>query len=154
VTPTTPANSLLLATVSVAANATSILTANITQQANAAMNRPAPKFVANSNVLTGTNPATLLANNSIVPIIQAGTVVCTTDVNGFTNFAWPQAFPNALWTAVITNGDDGATGKNVMLTLGSAASNQTTCYFNAAVSNTGNGYANLPVRCNFIAIGY
>jgi hypothetical protein len=114
-----------------------------------------PKVWANTNVASGSGSSLLtnLQSGAVIPIIQAGSVVCTTDVNGYTNFTFPQAFPNGLMSVVITNGDNNATGKGVYLTLGSAASNTTTCYF-AAVQAGGAGYANLPVRCNYVAVGW
>lgn len=111
-------------------------------------------LVAN-NVHAGSNAGLQagLAAKSIIPIIQAGSVVITTDGNGYGNFQWPQVFPNGVIACVISNGDDLATGKNVSVSMGSASITTSTCFVNAVVTNTGAGWAS-PFRCDFIAIGW
>jgi hypothetical protein len=107
----------------------------------------APRVGSASGLLTN------LQSGAVVPIIQGGTVVVTTDVNGYGNFAFPQAFPNGLICWVGMNADDVATGTNVFITQGSAGVSLTTAYFNAWKA-TGSAYANQAIRLDWIAMGW
>lgn len=94
-----------------------------------------------------------ISANTTFPIFQAGSVVVTTDVNGYGNFAWPIAFPNGVISCVACNGDDNATGPGVFVTLGSASINKTTCYINAWRA-TNAAWASNPIRVDYWAVGW
>lgn len=112
-----------------------------------------PKVWANGNVHAGSASSLLsnLQSGAVVPIIQAGSVTITPDANGYSNFNFPQPFPNGLIAAVATNGDNNATGKQYMVNLGSAASNATTLYFN--INANGTPWTAL-CRIDYIAVGW
>lgn len=78
-------------------------------------------------------------------IIQAGSVVATTNAVGDFFFEWPEAFPTAILSVQLTSGDNvvhnGAIALRNVTTL-------TTCHANA------DGLTSVGVRCDYIAIGY
>lgn len=113
-----------------------------------------PIEVLCNNARVGTsNPLSLLQSGMIRPIIQAGTVVVTTDVNGYSNFAFPVPFPNGVFCWVGMNGDDLATGDTVFVTQGTAGTSLTTAYFNAWKSS-GSAWASNSFRLDWVAIGW
>jgi hypothetical protein len=113
-----------------------------------------PKVWANNpRVGSSSGLLTNLQSGAVVPIIQAGTIVVTTDANGYGNFAFPQAFPNGLLSWVGMNADDVATGTNVFISQGSAGVSLSTAYFNAWKA-TGSPYASQSIRIDWIAIGW
>lgn len=113
-----------------------------------------PKVWANNpHVGSASNLLTNLQSGAYVPIIQCGTIVCTTDANGYSNFLFPQAFPNGVMFWVGMNADDVATGTKVFITQGSANATLTTAYFNAWIAG-GTQYASQSIRLDYIAIGW
>jgi hypothetical protein len=113
-----------------------------------------PKFWANNpHVGSASNLLTNLQSGAIVPIFQGGTIVCTTDANGYSNFTFPQAFPNGLFFWMAMNADDVATGTNVFITQGSANATLSTAFFNAWKAS-GSAYASQSIRLDWFAAGW
>lgn len=179
VDPAAPANSLILARVAVAANATTITNANITDLrpqgvlfSNAAANiQPlAAAAAAGSNArgaladhvhaLNGL--MTLFAAGSAIfgttpslattkMLIQGGNVVVTTNASGDASFNFPTPFPTGLLTVILTPGDIGVGGSFAVNFV--TGTNATSVAFRVYT-----GYpsvlATASSRVNWIAIGW
>lgn len=99
-------------------------------------------------------------------LIQAGTVVRTTDASGYSRFSWPKPFPNGLLTVTLTAGDDWANGRVAFFNVagrttlwGSAGTGNLSevVYVMQASDTAGNNWGKRPNtnhRVNFIAIGW
>ncbi len=97
-----------------------------------------------------TNPAATVLPEAVPPagsrfIIQAGSVVPTTNAAGDFSFEWPEAFPTGILSVQLTSGDSDAHLGAIVLR---SATTLTTCHASAV------GRASAPVRCDYIAIGY
>jgi hypothetical protein len=108
----------------------------------------------NPHVGSSSGLLTNLQSGAYVPIMQGGTVVCTTDANGFSNFAFPQAFPSGLMFWVGMNADDVATGTGVFISQGSANSTLTTAFFHARNATSNANYASQSIRLDWFAMGW
>lgn len=148
--PTAPANTLVLANVAVAANATSIGNANITQKATAGVVPVQPAVRAASTAVgSATNLLANLQNNAITPIIQAGTQIVTTGSDGAGSFAYPVPFPNGVISITVVNGDHSTGGAEVFSVAGSPYTQSTTTLYMHTSAN-----AVVTRRVNWIAIGW
>lgn len=151
--PAIPSNAKAVAWITVPANASSILNANITQLAVAGL--PAvPKVRASAAVAgSATNLLSNLTNNAVTPITQCGTYVGVTDGAGNIAITYPVAFPNGLMTAVAMSGDSAAGGNG--LTLQSSADfTQTTSTLYLKASTSAGPKISSTLRFNWIAIGW
>lgn len=148
--PPAPANTLVLANVAVAANATSIGNANITQKATAGVVPVQPAVRAASTAVgSATNLLANLQNNAITPIIQAGTQIVTTGSDGAGSFAYPVPFPNGVISITVVNGDHSTGGAEVFSVAGSPYTQSTTTLYMHTSAN-----AVVTRRVNWIAIGW
>lgn len=86
-------------------------------------------------------------------LIQAGTVVVTTNGAGGWGISYWTAFPNGLLAVSVGNGDYAAAANVLVLPAGNAE-NRSGVEGLATVANTGGGFANSLLRINFIAIGF
>ena len=114
--------------------------------------------------LFGASPA---PNNSAL-LMQAGSIVHSSDASGYARITWPKPFPNGLLTVVATNGDDWALSMGGLTVAGSgnpvfgteAIGNKTSWVY--VIHGYATGYndgplirkANLWHRINWIAIGW
>lgn len=76
-------------------------------------------------------------------LVQAGSVVSTTNIYGIYSVTYPTPFPNGVLTVITNNGDN--TGPTSTFTLGA-----TTSLFYVVFP----GAASVPARCNYLAIGW
>lgn len=93
-----------------------------------------------------------ILNGLFQPILQVGSDVVATDVNGYGNLPFPTPFPNGLIAAVAVNGDDNATGPGYDITLGSATSGPSYLYINCSRGTT--AWSNHNVRVDWFALGW
>jgi hypothetical protein len=108
--PAIPANGILLAYVAVAANATSIVNANITDKriwaAGLGGVTTATGLPIGVQVIPGT-PSNGTYSNNFPLILQAGvSPSLTTNSSAQTAFTYPSAFPNGVMSIVVTTNND------------------------------------------------
>lgn len=89
-------------------------------------------------------------------LIQAGSVIQTTDGNGYCRLTWPKPFPNGLLTVIAISGDDYAVPRGFPSgsggpSFGVGGKNYWTYRFLQA---DGDAYKNRIHRINWIAIGW
>lgn len=145
VAPAAPASAVVLAQVAVAAGATSIDTADITDERGFA--RP------------GLNAATALpmASGSSPYFVQGGSNDGETDASSFLGITFPTPFPNGVVAVVATpafyaSPDEGG-GPNTWLAM--VYGTPTTSGFSVlATTDSGTGLASTVVRVNWIAVGW
>ncbi|AOT24258.1 minor tail protein [Propionibacterium phage Anatole] len=86
------------------------------------------------------------APSGVLPLINAGSVVVHVDSNGFGGFNFDPPFPSHLTTVVASSGDSRA--HDGPIADGSLLSDRWMCRFHAP------GRSNVPVRVNFVAVGF
>lgn len=101
---------------------------------------------------------------SAAPLVQAGSFVCTAQqvpgipgVFGCPKFLFPQAFPNGLWSVVLTNGNMQAAKVNIF-SGGSENNKQDRLGFvpwiSGALEPIPVGGSSFPVQINYVAFGW
>lgn len=98
------------------------------------------RMLNTSSALVGTAPS---VSGSTRWLMQAGSVVGTTNIYGVYAVTFPTAFPNGVLSVVTNNGDN--TGPSSTWVFGA-----TTSLFYVTFP----GYASVPARCNYFAIGW
>jgi hypothetical protein len=155
--PALPKNAIALAQVYVAANATSILNANITTVA-----KQMPKAIsvipsaANQALAAGGVQPSVndFANGVKTPITQAGTVVLTTDSSGYFAYTYPVPFPGGVLCFMPGNGDS-AQGRDLIISSAGTPFTQTAATgYGSAVDHTGAAAASRTIRVNYVAYGW
>lgn len=153
--PAVPANAIALARVAVAANAPSIVTANITTVSSQVVQ---PRIIPHAGARMGTSTTGVSKNldNSVYsPIIQAGSVVTTLDASGYGSIDFPVPFPNGIMSTVFINGDSAATGRDKIISIASAPfTNTTSRVYLGVVNGSGAIYTPGPIRIEYIAVGW
>ncbi|MEZ2388879.1 hypothetical protein AB6813_04910 [bacterium RCC_150] len=96
---------------------------------------------------------TNLQSGAVVPVIQGGTAVASTDAAGNLAIAYPAAFPNGVIASVAMNGDSN-TGNLLMAGAGAFTQTVSTLYINVKTANTGAIVASSTVRVNWVALGW
>lgn len=146
VAPTPPANSITLAQVAVAANATSITSGNITDKRGFAINDGFFLHGAGASY-DGTTPAV-----SQKFYRQAGTLVQNTAASGLFGISFPKPFPTKVHTVLVTPGDTSNGLRMVAVSAGTVTVNGVTvvCYDGSGAALAGS----LSVRVNYEAIGF
>jgi hypothetical protein len=84
-------------------------------------------------------------------LIQAGSAVLMQEVNGYGTIWLPNAFPNGIISATVTNGDIQATGRGWQAALNAASG--AALFVNLSNGN-GVGYSGGLWRCDYIAVGW
>lgn len=144
--PSAPANSITLAQVAVAANATSIVNANITDKRGFAITDGFYLFGASPNY-AGATPA---ASQRIH--MQTGSMVHNTATGGLFGITFPTAFSTAVLAVLATPGDTTNGLRMIAVSAGTVTTAGATvvCYDGTGTVLAGS----LSVRVNYIALGY
>lgn len=144
--PAAPANSYTLAQIAVAANATSIVSGNITDKRALAVNDGYYLFGAGPLAISGSFPGLTQRLH-----VQAGSATPTTNGSGIAVVNFPVTFPTGVLTVICSPGDSSAGDINPV----QQQSGISTAHFQVIVYNSSGGTVNsTAVRLNYIAIGW
>lgn len=116
-----------------------------------------PKVIPGTGARLGsiTGVGTGMAAGVLQPIIQAGSVVVTTDPSGYAAVDLPSAFPTGILAVVAGNGDTAAVGRDKIVGVASTPFTNTSSRFYVSVVNgAGAAHAGLPVRVDYVAAGW
>ncbi len=86
-------------------------------------------------------------------IIQWGSIVVTSDGTAQAAFSYPLTFPNAVYTTIAFNGDNGAAVTNKTAIYGANAGTTSVARFVYIDTTTGAGITSAAVRINWVAFG-
>jgi hypothetical protein len=95
-------------------------------------------------------------------LVQAGTVVQSTDGSGYARLTWPKPFPNGLLTVILTNGDSWSTAAVHLMVEGNSGfwgssglgNKENVVYMARRWIGVNEMAKNLQHRVNYIAIGF
>lgn len=116
--------------------------------------RQGAKVIPSASSRLGSNLAsTAFTTGSLQPIIQAGSIVVTTDVAGYFSYNYPTAFPNGVLSCVLTNGDS-AQGRGLIVAVAGSPFNQTLATLFGSVADSSGLRANLTMRADYVVVGW
>lgn len=119
-------------------------------------NRAGAKVIPSAASLVGASQAaTAFTTGTLMPIIQGGSTVVTTDASGYFSLNYPAAFPNGVLGVIFSNGDSAAGGRDLIVSAAGAPFTQSvTVGYGGAVDKTGAAKASVSIRINWIAMGW
>jgi hypothetical protein len=98
---------------------------------------------------------TSLNDGSILPIVQVGSIVITTDASGYFSITFPTPFPNGLISVQFTNGDSYTSGRDKKIDVAGSPFTQTlSTIYGGVTTGAGVAYASSTVRIEYTAWGW